>query len=89
MKTVANKTHEPIRIPLGDGHVLHLDAHGRGQISDRAAESRFVRTLLEQDRIEILAGDQPRAPRPPTGRGRGASTQGHHPPVSSKRRGDR
>lgn len=89
MKTVVNQTHEPIRVKLGEGHVLHLEAHGRGQISDRAAESPAVRSLLEQDRIEILAEDQPRARRPTSGRGRGGSTHGHHPPVSGKRRGDR
>lgn len=89
MKTVVNRTHEPIHVALGGGRVLHLEPNGRGQVADSRADSRSLRALLEAGRIEILAAGRPQPIRPAANRGAGTQTHGHHPPVSGKRRGNR
>jgi len=89
MKIVVNKTHQPIHLALGGGHILHLEPHGRGQVSDSSVESRSVRALLDAGQIEILAAGRSRPARPAANLAIGTRTHGHHPPVSGKRRGNR
>ena len=62
MKVLRNTTREPIRVPLGGGHVLHLAPHGTGRIADRAADSKAVRALAAEGRVEIATDDSTRGP---------------------------
>ncbi len=61
MKTISNKTHRPIRIPLAGGRVLHLGASKTGQISDNAAARPAVQKLLQSGDIQIV-GEGAQAP---------------------------
>lgn len=54
MKTIQNKTHKPLRIPLDGGHVLHLGPNKTGRVSDHAAERPAIRRLVESGEIAIL-----------------------------------
>jgi hypothetical protein len=56
MKTVTNKTHAPIRIPLPRGKALHLGPLKTGQIRDQDAEHPAVKKLVEGGEIEIFDG---------------------------------
>lgn len=89
MKTVRNKTHQPLRVRLSRGKTLHLGPRMDGQISGHDVEAEGVRRLVESGEIEIL-GEGQRAPGG-SGRSRGghADTHGHHPATSVPKRGDR
>lgn len=89
MKTVVNKTHQPIKVPLPQGKVLHLGPNQTGQISHKAVDHEPLQKLVAAGTIEIQ-GDGP------TGegthehaRGPHERTHGHHPPSGSPVRGDR
>lgn len=54
MKTIRNKTQQPLRVPLPGGKTLHLGPRKDGQIADNAAEHAGLRRLVEAGSIEIL-----------------------------------
>lgn len=54
MKTVRNKTTQPIRVPLGRGKILHLGPKMDAQIADGAVELAGVKKLVKAGTIEIL-----------------------------------
>lgn len=89
MKTVLNKTHDPIRVPLPRGKTLHLGPRKTGQISNNDLEHQPLQKLVSEGVLEIKEdaaggkgthGEQG-APH--------AETHGHHPPTSTHVRGDR
>ena len=62
MKTVRNKTHQPIRVPLPRGKVLHLGPKMDAQIADNAVEHAGLQKLVKAGTIEILGeGESERA----------------------------
>lgn len=89
MKTVRNKTHAPVRVPLPRGKVLHLGPLKTGQISHKDIDHEPLQKLITQGVI-ALEGDSETA----AGTHRQSSsphddTHGHHPPTASHVRGDR
>jgi len=89
MRTIVNRTVQPLAIHLPHGKVLHLGPGKSGQISDDAADAPAVAKLVESGKIELLeAGEHARG-------GTGSSgtihtdTHGHHGPTGPKVRGDR
>jgi len=56
MKTIRNLTHQPLRIPLAGGKVLHLGPARTGQIAPANLERPAVRRLIEEKRIEVVDG---------------------------------
>lgn len=89
MKTIRNKTHRPIRVPLPGGKVLHLGPAKEGQISGSAEEHPGVKKLVEAGTIEVFgvgSADQPTAT---TGGRAHGETHGHHPQTSVRSKGDR
>lgn len=89
MKTVRNKTHQPIKVPLPQGKILHLGPHQTGQISHKAVDHEPLQRLVKQGSIEIQ-GDGPNAEEiHEHTKGPQPETHGHHPPSGSHVRGDR
>lgn len=89
MKTVRNKTHRPLRVRLSSGRVLHLGPAKTGQIAAGDAERDSVQKMVAAGEIEIV-GEGPHADVQHGDRGQGHSeSHGFHPPVTSKKRGDR
>ena len=70
MKTVINKTHLPVRIPLPRGKALHLGPKKTGQIRDEDASHAALKKLVDAGEIEIVEG----------GRREAAATGGATPP---------
>ena len=53
MKTIHNKTQEPLRVALGGGRVLHLGPGQTGQIADDALESKAVKRLIASGAVTV------------------------------------
>jgi len=53
MRTIVNKTLQPLRVPLPGGKVLHLGPKKTGQIADGAAEHPALVKLIEAGTIEL------------------------------------
>lgn len=89
MKTVRNKTHRPLRVPLPQGKVLHLGPGKTGQIAAQAVDGTGVQRLVAAGELEIVGdGGGPAKGAARGGRGH-ADTHGHHPDLSTPKRGDR
>lgn len=56
MKTVINKTHLPVKVPLPRGKALHLGPKKTGQIRNEDAEHPAVKKLVEAGEIEVVEG---------------------------------
>jgi hypothetical protein len=88
MKTIANKTLRPIRVPLPRGKVLHLGPHGTGQVSHKDVDHPPFVALVEEGVIEIR-GDSTAAVGETAAGAAHAETHGHHPPSGPSVRGNR
>ncbi len=90
MKTIVNKTHAPMRVPLPRGKVLHLGPLQTGQISHNDLDHEPLQRLIEAGQIEVQ-GDAPGIEATHERlRGPQAKTRGHHPPTSTPAgKGDR
>ncbi|MCU0231638.1 MAG: hypothetical protein MUC67_09715 [Acidobacteria bacterium] len=89
MRTIVNRTVQPLAVRLPRGKVLHLGPGKSGQIADDAVDAPGVVKLVEGGQIELLAeGEQAR-----TGGGSSGTihtdTHGHHGSAGPKTRGDR
>jgi hypothetical protein len=89
VKTVVNKTHEPVRVPLPRGKVLHLGPRKTGQVSHKDVDHEPLRRLIESGTIEIQESVGGPESEHAEGHGPHAETHGHHPPTGSPVRGDR
>ena len=56
MKTVTNKTHAPLRVPLPRGKSLHLGPGKSGQIRDEDASHAGLKKLVEGGQLELIDG---------------------------------
>lgn len=56
MKTITNKTHRPLSVPLPRGKTLHLGPGRTGQINADDADHPAVKKLVESGDIEIGDG---------------------------------
>lgn len=89
MKTIVNKTHRPLRVPLPRGKVLHLGPDATGQVSHNNLEHPPFQALVEEGVVEIQGdGTSVEAASAPGGNP-STETQGHHPPTGSQVRGNR
>ncbi len=89
MKSIRNKTRRPIKIHLSRGRVLHLGPGREGQVATPDAERESFKKLVEAGEIEILGeGSGPIANTAATSSGH-PDSRGHHPAITSKKRGDR
>ena len=89
MKSITNKTRNPIKISLPGGKFLHLGPSKTGQIADRASERPSVQRLVKAGEVEILAdGARPQSSASPASAGH-AATHGHTPTKVVRPMGDR
>lgn len=91
MKTVTNKTHTPLQIPLPGGKVLRLGPGMSGQIRDEAANHGPLRKLVEGGQIEVQGGAGGGGTTV-SGKGGilpGADGRGHGPTSVRQNRGDK
>ncbi len=89
MKTVRNKTNEPIKIPLEGGKVLHLGPRKTGQVSDQALDRAAVRKLIDDGRLEIVDAGSGATPGEAGGNAVHESTHGHPQPTQVMPKGNR
>ena len=54
MKSVVNKTHGALTVPLPLGKKLHLGPNGTGQISPHDVDHPPLKKMLEAEQIEIV-----------------------------------
>lgn len=90
MKSVSNKTHKPLSIPLPGGKKLHLGPGKTGQISSDAADYPPVKKLIDAGEIAIVGEGSGGADGAAGGKQRGGGpAQGHTSGTVSRRSGDR
>jgi hypothetical protein len=89
MKTVSNKTHKPLSVPLPRGKILHLGPGKTGQIASNAADHPAVKKLVEAGQIEILDQDPQLGDGVGSGKAGRPWTAGHASASASRRSGDR
>jgi len=90
MKTISNRTGQPVRVPLGGGKLLHLGPHKTGQVSDEKAKAPKVRSMIESGIIEIVGEDGPAAGSSTGGtNAHGEATHGHPQPSRIQPKGNR
>ncbi len=89
MKTIRNKTHAPVRVPLPRGKVLHLGPDQEGRIAHQDADHEPLQKLIADGVVEIL--DDSGAATSAHGHEKGPheEIQGHHQRAGSPVRGDR
>jgi hypothetical protein len=89
MKTIRNKTANPIRVHLPGGKVLHLAPFKTGQVADGATEQSSLKRLVAAGEVEIVGeGGSPDAAGDAATPKHG-SKHGHQPSTIVHRRGDR
>jgi hypothetical protein len=54
MQEIRNATHEPLRVPLPQGKVLHLGPLQTGEISDHTLDHPPFKKMVEEGKVEIL-----------------------------------
>ena len=89
MKSIINKAHKPLKVPLPGGKTLFLGLNGRGQVPDDALTRPAFKKMVDAGDIEVAddAGQQTSGDK---GSGRiHESTHGHPATKSVTRRGDR
>ena len=89
MKTIRNKTHAPVRVPLPRGKRLHLGPDQEGQIAHTDVDHEPLQRLVEQKVLEIVDDQSAAAAAHEQEKGPQADKRGHHPPTGSAVRGDR
>ena len=89
MKTILNKTHEPVRVPLPRGKVLHLGPNKSGQIAHTDLDHPPLQKLIADEVIQVQDAESGGELGHDADKGRAAETHGFHPPTGTQRRGDR
>ncbi len=79
MKEIRNATHEPLRVPLPHGKVLHLGPSQTGQVPAGALEHEPFNKLVEAKKIEVL-GEGAHESRHPLKEEKGAAAGPGHAP---------
>jgi hypothetical protein len=78
MKSIVNKTHDPLRVPLPHGKHLHLGPLKTGQISAHDADHPPLKKLAEEGKVRIFDDENEAIP---------AATPHGKPPFEQGRRG--
>lgn len=89
MKTIKNKTHAPMRVPLPRGKTLHLGPGKTGQVAHQDVEHKGLQKLVKAGKIEILGDGATTETSREQGKAPHAATHGHTPQTSRQAKGDR
>ena len=89
MKTILNKTHEPLRVALPRGKTLHLGPGQSGHIANEHLAHKPVKRLIDAGKVEVQ--DAVSTQEIPRGRERAPheSTRGHQVSSKSEFKGER
>jgi len=88
MREIRNATHEPLKINLGQGKVLHLGPGAVGRIAADAVERPAIKAMIDGGEIEVVGGGDGHGdvPNPAVPQ---VQTHGHHPPTGNLTKGNR
>ncbi len=89
MKTVINKTHGALKVPLPRGKSLRLGLNQSGQISHNDVDHEPLQRLVAAGDLEIVDDKTQAHMDHEHSKSAQVATQGHHPPTSSRPSGDR
>jgi hypothetical protein len=89
MKTIKNKTHAPLRVPLPRGKTLHLGPGKEGQVAYQDVEHKGLQKLVKAGKIEIVGEGSATESGRELGRAPHEATHGHTPQTSRGVKGDR
>lgn len=90
MKTIRNTTHQPLRVPLPQGKVLHLGPMKEGEIGAGAEDHPPFKELVEAGKIEVLGeGDHHWQRKSEDNPAHASSQASHSTELSSHHRGER
>ena len=89
MKTVINKTHGALKVPLPRGKSLRLGLNQSGQISHNDVEHAPLQSLVKAGDLEIVDDKTQAHMDHEQSKSLSTSTQGHRPPTSARPSGDR
>lgn len=89
MKTVRNKSHKALAVPLPRGKKLHLAPGQTGEVTAQAAEHPPLVAMVTADELELLEASAKHAESVHGGGRVHGSTGGHQPGKRQGSRGDR
>ena len=89
MKTIRNRTHAPVRVPLPRGKVLHLGPDQEARIAHTDVDHPPLQGLIGDGVVEIVGDQIADVAAREHEKGPHVETHGHHPPTGSAVRGDR
>lgn len=89
MKTIRNTTHEPLRVPLGGGRVLHLGPGQSGNVADDAPAEPRVARMIKARKIEVVGEEDSAVEAVGTGASPREFAQGHSHPTRVFPKGNR
>jgi hypothetical protein len=89
LKTILNKTREPLRVALPRGKTLHLGPGQSGQVANQHLDHKPLKRLIDAGKVEVqdaessggASRDRERAPH--------ESTHGHQAPGTFQFKGER
>ena len=76
-KQVRNKTPRPLKVPLGQGKILHLGPGATGEVNAAATERPGFWRLVEEGQLEVLGESGQERSGAPGESPREESTHGH------------
>ena len=89
VKKIRNATHDPLRVPLPQGKILHLGPNQTGQISHKDVDHEPFQKLVEAGKVVVEDESGTAHVDHQQGKGPHASTHGHHKPTGSLVKGER
>jgi hypothetical protein len=57
MKAIKNTTHDPLRVPLGAGRVLHLGPGQTGNVADEAPKTPAIARMIKARKLKLVGAD--------------------------------
>ena len=57
MKVILNATHDPLRVPLGAGRVLHLGPGQSGNVADDAPKTPAIARMIKAKKLKVVGAD--------------------------------
>jgi hypothetical protein len=89
MTSIRNKTRRPLRVPLPQGKILHLNPNQSGQVGDHL-DHPPLKKMIDAGELEVVDdGGRNRGAGPAGGGNVHASTHGHVPTKVVHPSGDR
>jgi len=89
MKTIVNKTGQPLKVRLSQGRILRLGPRKEGQIATHDVERESVRTMVEAGEVVVFDDVSPAGSSSSKGLGGVSRSQGRGRRFLGSMRGER